>query len=74
MEESHNAKCPASWATVAGMIRLGDVVHHFLAELTAEAEENARQRGPLRGRVTPPQRPWSRTLDSLEQERQAVDA
>ena len=42
----------------------------WVTELTAEAE---REGGPLRGAITPRQRPWSAALDQLEAERQALD-
>jgi hypothetical protein len=50
------------------------VLAEFFDDLLREAEEGARRHGPLKGPVRPPQRPWSVTLDAIEQERQGCSS
>ena len=62
-------------ASLRGLTPLGEVIQDvlgWLESLRTEAERGAEQRGPLRGRVTSHQQPWSRALDRIAGDREAA--
>jgi len=54
-----------------GFVHISDAIACFRSELFAEVEEHVERTGGFCGPVRPRQRPWSRMLDILEQERAA---
>ena len=61
-------------AASSELVPLSEAIEDALAwleDLQAEAEHGAERYGPLRGRVTLRQQPWSRTLDRIAGEREA---
>ena len=57
-----------------GFVHISEILAEidFLADLERETLAEAERHGPIRGRIRPAQRPWSRMLDVLEHERQQV--
>ncbi len=51
-----------------------DATRPWLRDLRVEAEHEAQRHGPMRGRLLPVQRKWSRVIDSIEQAEQEAAA
>jgi hypothetical protein len=59
---------------IDGMTHISDILAEidWLEALRREALQGAARHGPLRGPVLHTQKPWSRTLDVLEGEREKI--
>jgi len=69
MSPGYSTDADQSSGSRAGLVHIADAIAHFFSDLEREIQAAIEVRGGFRGRVRPPQRPWSEVLDQVAAEK-----